>query len=120
MLPSVKAEAVSVFLAEVCRRHADEFIRMVLEGAGRRRAKRWPAPAHMRLILLPPWSPPLNPVEHRWDEGREKCFANRVFASLSAVEEPLLTALKTLAEDTPQVASWTGFEWIRTIPLNAH
>ena len=69
---------------------------------------------------MPPWSPPLNPVEHLWDELREKWFAHRVFASLHAVEEPLLTALKTLEEDSLRVASLTGFDWINAIPLNAH
>jgi transposase len=93
---------------------------MVLDGAGWHRAKRLKVPANMRLISLPPWSPQLNPVEHVWDEVREKWFANRVFDSLSAVEEQLMTALKTLEEDSPRVASLTGFEWIRTIPLNAH
>jgi transposase len=120
VLPSVNTEAMSVFLAEVSQRHANEFIVMVLDGAGWHRAKRLQVPANMRLIPLPPWSPQLNPVEHLWDEVREKWFGNRVFASLSAVEEQLITALKTLEEDAPRVASLTGFEWIRSIPLNAH
>src|SRR3954470_22578082 len=34
VLPSVNAEAMSVFLAEVSQRHANEFILMVLDGAG--------------------------------------------------------------------------------------
>jgi transposase len=105
VLPSVNTEAMSVFLAEVSQRHANEFIVMVLDGAGWHRAKRLQVPANMRLIPLPPWSPQLNPVEHLWDEVREKWFANRVFNSLSAVEEQLLTALKTLEEDAPRVAS---------------
>jgi transposase len=120
VLPSVNAEAMSVFLAEVSQRHADEFILMFLDGAGWHRAKRLQVPANMRLIPLPPWSPQLNPVEHLWDEVREKWFANRVFASLNAVEEQLITALKTLEEDSRMVASLTGFEWIRSISLNAH
>ena len=120
VLPSVNTEARSVFLAEVSQPHANEFIVLVRDGAGWHRAQRWQVPAHRRLIPLPPWSPPLNPVEHLWDEVREKWFANRVFNSLSAVEEQLLTALKTLEEDAPRVASLAGFEWIKTIPLNAH
>jgi transposase len=120
VLPSVHAEAMSVFLAEVSQRHANEFILMVLDGAGWHRAKRLQVPANMRLIPLPPWSPQLNPVEHLWDEVREKWFANRVFASMSAVEEQLITALKALEQNLPRVASLTGFEWITTIPLNAH
>jgi putative transposase len=120
VLPTVNTEAMGIFLAEVSQRHADEWIVMVLDGAGWHRAKRLKVPANMRLISLPPWSPPLNPVEHVWEEVREKWFANRVFDSLRAVEEQLMTALKTLEEDSPRVASLTGFEWIRTISLNAH
>jgi transposase len=111
---------MSVFLAEVSQRHPGEFILMVLDGAGWHKAKRLHVPATMRLVFLPPWSPQLNPVEHLWEEIREKWFANRVFNSLSAVEEQLLTALKTLEEDAAQVASLTGFDWIKTIPLKAH
>lgn len=120
VLPSVPAEAMRVFLAEVAPRHADEFILMILEGAGWHRAKRLQVPANMKLIPLPSWSPQLNPVEPLWDEVREKWFAHRVFASLQAVEDPLVTALQTLAEDRPRVASLSGFDWITTVPLNAH
>ncbi len=120
VLPTANTEAMSVFLAEVSRRHAEEFIVMVLDGAGWHKARRLPVPANMRLLSLPPWSPQLNPVEHVWDEIREKWFANRVFDSMNAVEEQLLTALKTLEEDATRVASLTGFDWIKNIPLNAH
>jgi transposase-like protein len=120
VLPTVNTEAMGVFLAEVSRRQAEEFIVMVLDGAGWHKARRLLVPANMRLLFLPPWSPQLNPVEHVWDEVREKWFGNRVFASLNAVEEQLITALRTLEEDATRVASLTGFDWIKTIPLNAH
>ena len=120
VLPAVHAEAMSVFLAEVSQRHPNEFILMVLDGAGWHKAKRLHVPTTMRLVSLPPWSPQLNPVEHVWDEVREKWFANRVFDSMDAVEEQLITALKTLEEDATRVASLTGFDWIKTISLNAH
>jgi hypothetical protein len=118
--PSVHAEARSVFLSEVSQRHQNEWILLVLDGAGGHRAKRWPVPATMRLVFLPLGSPPLNPVEHLWDEGREQWFANRVLASMNAVEQPLIRAWKTWEEDAPRVASLTGFDWIKSIPLNAH
>jgi transposase len=120
LLPSVNAEAMGVFLAEVSPRHANECILMVLDGAGWRRAKRLQIPSNMRLIPLPPWSPPLNPVEHLWDEGREKWFAHRVFHSRDALEDQLVAALTILEADPQRVASLTGFEWIRSIPLNAN
>jgi putative transposase len=120
VLPSVHTEAMGVFLTEVSQRHSGELILMVLDGAGWHRAKRLQVPANMRLILLPPWSPQLNPVEHLWDEVREKWFANRVFASMQALEDQLVAALTTLEGDPQEVASLTGFDWIRSISLNAN
>ena len=120
VLPWANTEAMGVFLAEVSQRHSNEFILMVLDGAGWHRAKRLQIPSNMKLIPLPPWSPQLNPVEHVWDEVREKWFANRVFASMDAVEEQLITALKAWEADPQGVASLTGFDWIRSIPLNAN
>ena len=120
VLPWANTEAMGVFLAEVSQRHANEFILMVLDGAGWHRAKRLQIPANMRLLPLPPWSPQLNPVEHVWDEVREKWFANRVFASMRGLEEQLVAALTTLEADPQAVASLTGFDWIRSISLNAN
>jgi transposase len=120
VLPAVPAEAVSVCLAAVSQPHPNERILMVLDGAGWHKAQRLQAPTRMRLVFLPPGSPQLNPVAHLWDEMREKWFANRVFDSRSAVEEQLLTALKTWEEDSTRVASLAGFHWIKSIPLSAH
>ena len=93
VLPVVTAEAMSIFLAEVARRHPEEFMVMVLDGAGWHRANSLIVPEHMRLEALPPYSPQLNPVEHLWDEIREKWFANEVFDSLDGVEDRLVEAL---------------------------
>jgi transposase len=64
------------------------------------------------LQPLPPSSPELNPVEHLWEEIREKWFENLVFDSLDAVEDRLEEALRRLESDRPRVASLTAFDWI--------
>lgn len=112
VLPVVSAEAMSLFLEEVARRHPEEFILMFLDGAGWHRAHNLVVPGNMRLEGLPPYSPQLNPVEHIWDEIREKWFANEVFNSLDAVEDRLVAALVALENDQELVASTTGFDWI--------
>ena len=99
VLPVVTAEAMSIFLEEVARRHPEEFILMFLDGAGWHRAHDLAVPENMRLEALPPYSPQLNPVEHIWDEIREKWFANEVFDSLDAVEDRLVEALVALEND---------------------
>ena len=120
VLPEVNAEAMGMFLAEVAQRHADEFILMVLDGAGWHRAKRLQVPENLCLIPLPPWSPQLNPAEHVWDEVREKWFANRQFMSMDQLEKQLVAGLASLEADAPRMASLTGFDWIRSVSLNAN
>ena len=112
VLPVVTAEAMSIFLKEVAQRHPEEFILMFLDGAGWHRANDLAVPKNMRLEALPPYSPQLNPVEHIWDEIREKWFANEVFNSLDAVEDRLVEALVALENDKELVSSTTGFDWI--------
>ena len=95
ILPHVNTDGMQVFLDEVARRHASERIVMVLDGAGLHRSMALRVPANMHLLPLPPYAPELNPVEHLWDELREKHFHNRVFDSLDALEDHLVTALRT-------------------------
>ena len=66
----------------------------------------------MRLLMLPPYSPELNPVEHLWDELREKHFHNRILASLNAVEQHLVEVLGTFEQDTERIKSIYAWPWI--------
>jgi len=85
VLPEINAEAMSIFLEEVSNRHPKEFILMVLDDAGWHKAKTLIVPSNIRFIPLPAYSPQLNPIEHIWDEIREKWFSNKVFHNLDAV-----------------------------------
>ena len=119
ILPQVSEEAMSIFLREVSDRHADEFILMVLDGAGWHKANTLRVPENMALLFLPPYSPQLNPVEHIWESVKENGFRNEVFNSLDAVEEQLMKCLASLEKDPATVGSMTGFPWITRISLNA-
>jgi len=120
VLPVVTAEAMTIFLAELAWRHPKEFILMFLDGAGWYRAKRLAIPENMRLEALPPYSPQLNPMEHIWEELREKWFANEVFDSLDSVEDRLVEALVALEGNQNLVASTTGFDWIINCQMTAN
>jgi len=119
VLPAARTTTMQVFLAELARRHPDERVLLVLDGAGWHWAEALAVPPNVRLIRQPAHSPELNPVEHLWEEVREKWFANAVFASLDAVEDRLVEALRALEGDAGRVASLAGFDWIAAIPMNA-
>lgn len=69
-------------------------------------------PANMRLLPLPAYSPELNPIEHLWDEIREKYFHNKYFTSIGLLENHLVAALRDLELDHKRVASICSWDWI--------
>ena len=115
ILPEVNASAMSIFLAEVSSRHPDDRILMFMDGAGWHKAKDLVVPGNIIIRPIPPYSPEVNPVEHLWDEMREKWFANKVFNSLDAVEDQMVVALRALESEPERVGSLAGFDWIISI-----
>lgn len=120
LLPQVDTACMQLFLDEVASRHPDDNIVMVLDGAGWHTANALHEPPNLRLLFLPPYSPELNPVEHLWDELREKHFHNRVFASLAAVEQHLFDAVRAFELDTDRIRSITRWPWIIDAVSNAN
>ena len=112
ILPHVNTGCMQLFLNEVSARHPDEHIVMVMDGAGWHRSDALKAPDNIYLLKLPPYAPELNPIEHIWDELREKFFHNCAFHSLDALEDQLALALKTLEMEPDRVASIVSWTWI--------
>lgn len=75
VLPWVDTEALSLFLAHTAACFPNPYCRMLREGAGGHRALALRVPPPRQLVSLPPYSPELNPVEHRWDHWRENYLA---------------------------------------------
>ena len=116
--PKCNTEAMSRFILDVLAAYPDRTLVLFLDGAGWHKAKRLPRAERLRLEYLPAYSPECNPVEHVWDEIREKGFANRYFETLEAVEAQLKTQLELLGADTPRLRSLCLFDWIKTALLN--
>lgn len=112
ILPYMNAEVMNCFLAEVARRHPQEFILMLYDGAPCHSPTALDIPNNIMVETLPPYCPELNPTEHIWDEIREKFFLNLVFESLEAVEDKLVEAVLYMENNTDIVQSITGFKWI--------
>ena len=67
---------------------------------------------------MPPYAPELNPVEHIWDDLREKSFHNRVFESIDALEDHLSKSLRDMELDNPREHSIVAWPWIISSLLN--
>lgn len=111
----MNTEEMGGFLQQISGKYPDEFILMVVDGASSHKAKALQIPENIHLILLPPYSPQLNPQENVWDEIREKNFPNRVFESMEAVREQLAKGLSAFAQNPAAVISLTAWPWITNV-----
>jgi transposase len=109
VLPTANTAMMTLFLEQVSQDFADSFIVMQVDQAGWHRSKELVIPANMRLIQQPAYSPEVNPVEHLWEELREKYFHNRLFSSLDVLSDELCRGLNELADDQARLTSMMSF-----------
>jgi len=112
ILPHANTEMMNLFLEEVSNDFKEYFVIMLVDGAGWHRSQDLNIPENIRLIQQPSHSPELNPVEHIWEELREKNFANRACRDLDEVEDNLCQGLNDLAIDPEKLRSMTNFPYL--------
>lgn len=118
ILPNVNTSCMQVFIDEVAARHPNHRVVMITDGAGWHRSDSLVPPENMRLVKLPPYAPELNPVEHLWDDLREKSFHNRVFITIDALEDHLEASLRNMELDNARVHSIVAWPWIISSLMN--
>ena len=111
--PVNNTEAMNVFLRTLAGQYPEYNIILILDGAGWHISKSLIAPENILLLLLPPYSPELNPVEHIWDYIREqKDFNNGTFDSIDSVEEQLADVLRQISLENETIKSMCSFHWL--------
>jgi transposase len=115
ILPHANTKMMNLFLQQVSVELASYFIVMQVDKASWHRSKYLKIPENIRLIHQPSYSPQLMPVEHIWEEIREKHFSNHVFPSLDKVEDELSLGLLELCSDPERLRSLTFFPHLRLL-----
>jgi hypothetical protein len=64
-LPGMDDGCLEVFLDELSKRYPDEHLLVVLDGAPSHRSERIVYPQNISFLMLPPYSPELDPSEAR-------------------------------------------------------
>ncbi len=113
ILPTANAAMMQLFLEHVSQTFAGYFIVMQVDRAGWHGAKALVVPDNIRLIAQPAYSPELNPVEHLWEELREKQLANLALPALDEVVDRVCTGLQELEADPERLRSMTYFPHFR-------
>lgn len=119
ILPHADTAAMSLYLAEVSRRHPGEHILMFMDRAGWHQARALVVPKNITVDWMPPYSPQCNPQELVWREMRHQPFGNHDYDTLDKVETALGDRLRQLESSPRQIQSLTGFDWIVNVKLKA-
>jgi DDE superfamily endonuclease len=115
ILPSADTQMMEVFLSHVSSTFANSFVVMQVDQASWHLSTELTLPENIRLIAQPAYSPELNPVEHVWEELREKQLSNLAFSSLEDVIAKVCEGLNQLEDDPGRLRSLTYFPHFRMV-----
>ncbi|MDR1314116.1 MAG: IS630 family transposase [Deltaproteobacteria bacterium] len=111
----MKTDNMSLFLSKVSENHLDAEIIMVVDGASTHKSKSLVIPKNVHILVLPPYSPELNPVEVLWNVARRNCFANQYYDTLDEAMINLTVYMKKLKRNPDKLIRLTFWPWISRI-----
>jgi transposase len=87
---------------------------MVMDGAGWHSATGLEIPENVSILLLPPYSPELNPVELIWRHLRQRKLSNRLYPTVDDLEAAVDEAWLWMSNQKNELASMCFFSWIES------
>ena len=112
MLPSANTRAMQMHLEEISRAVAAGAHAVVLmDRAGWHSTDRLKVPNNLTIILLPPRSPELNPVENVWQFLRQNWLSDSVFEDYQAILDAGCDAWNKLIAQPQTITSIGLREW---------
>ncbi len=113
VMPNCDTDCMNVFLKEISKKHEDEYIVLICDGAVWHKSKRLEIPKNIQIMHIPPYTPEMNPIEQIWKQIRTMGFKNEVFATLEKVIQRLCETINKLTKE--MIKSITGRQWIKDI-----
>ena len=114
VMPEISTEVMNTFLAGFsATRAADEHALMVMDGAGWHRSGELDVPDNVSLVILPAYSPELNPIERVWLYLRERHLSHRLLDSYDDIVNACCTAWNKLTAQRLQ--SLTSYPYLEQV-----
>ena len=112
MLPRADASMMQLHLEEISRTVAAKaHAVVVMDRAGWHKTDKLKVPNNLTIILLPPRSPELNPVENIWQYLRQTWLSNRVFETYDAILDAGCDAWQNLIARPETIMSIGTRDW---------
>jgi transposase len=113
--PDMRTPNMSKFLKQISRAHKNEHIVLVCDGASTHKAKDLIIPDNITIVILPAYSPELNPTEYVWKILRAKSISNRYFETLSLAMQAVKKGISVMKKNKKGIISLTCWPWISKI-----
>lgn len=112
VLPFCNTAAMNLHLAEIAQAvAADAHAVLLMDQAGWHTSDKLDLPANISIVLLPPKSPELNPVENTWQFMRDNWLSNRVFKSAEDIVDHCCDAWNKLVDQPWRIISIGSRNW---------
>jgi transposase len=100
IMPELNAEVLNLFLGQFSRElPAGVHAVLIWDGAGYHVSAKLVVPSNVSLILLPPYSPELNPVENLWHFLRAHHWSNRPYRAYTDLEDEAVRSMRRVCLD---------------------
>jgi transposase len=109
ILPHCNSGNFQIFLDEMSKEKPTELKIMVLDNGAYHKAKKLIITDNIVLIILPPYSPEVNPSENIWAKYK-RAFTNKWFSNLEQVEDSISNQVVTITQK--EVMSICGFPYV--------
>jgi transposase len=114
IMPELNADVLNLFLEQLSRElPAGVHAVLIWDGAGLHPRGDLEVPRNISVILLPPYSPELNPVENLWHSLRAHHWSNRAYQDYDKLESEAAQSLCTVCLDRKKVKSICNAEYVR-------
>ena len=100
---------MNIFLSEFAKVNKDQQIVIVMDGAGWHQSKKLIIPNNIRIIILPPYSPELNPVEKLWQYIKDRTIKNRIYKTLPQLEKVVCKFVSNLSSEIIRSVCGVGY-----------
>ena len=112
VLPWCNTAAMALHLAEISHAVAsDAHAVLLMDQAGWHTTDKLTVPDNISIVMLPPRSPELNPVENIWQFMRENWLSNRIFKSHSDIVDHCCDAWNKLVDQPWAIMSIGMRDW---------
>lgn len=113
VMPELNAAVMNLFLEQFAKERPPGIHAVLIwDGAGYHTAGALVIPSNVSLILLPPYSPELNPVENLWHYLRSHHWSNRVYSDYEDLKEEAVHSLCKVCLDADRMKTVCAADYV--------